>query len=472
MANNAQGTLKKEVANPTVASTDVKLPLAKQLVAAMGDFGYQFMYMWVASFITIYYTDVIGVEALVVSGLLLSVRLFDAVNDPIMGAIADRTNTRWGRFRPWVVIGGVMMSIVMVMLFNANPEWSDSTKIAWMYTFYILVTIAATICNMSYQAMIGVLTTDSQQRASITGKRMIFSNIAVGIIGMLAVKMIATLGGSNEEKGYFMSVLICCCIGMPVYISAAIFSKEVVTPVSKEKNIPVKAMLKTVAHSAPMLIMVGGFFLLGFSSYGRATMNTYYFKYYVGDYGLYATYSLFYMIGSISGALTISTFAKYVTNKGKSCGLALLAAAGVFVLIYFFPAPSPIYFALLLVFGILQGFISAVMISMVPDCSDYGEYTHGVRCDGFLSAIASFAMKAGGAVGPAVMLAVIDTMGFVPNEVQSDAVNNLINASVSLIPAVLYTLIAILFLGFYKIDLVKQREMVQELDRRRKENNT
>ncbi len=451
------------------ASTDVILSFRKQVTAAVGESGYQLMYMWAASFISIYYTDVIGVSLGAVSLLLFIVRLFDAVNDPLMGIILDRTRTRWGRYRPWVLVGGVLLAILMVLLFNANPEWGYTQKVVWMYALYILVTIAATICATAYQAMIGVLTSNGQQRGSIAGKKMMFTNLSIGIVGMFAVDVIAKMGGSNIRQGYFLTVLMACVVGLPIFVSSAIFSKEVVTPVSKSRTVAISKLLSTMFRNLPMMTVTLGFFLLGFSSYGRATMYTYYFSYYVGDFSMYGTFALVNMIGGITGALCASSFSKLVTNKGKTAAGTLAICSVLFGMMYFFAAPSPIYFVLIFVFAIFNGFTSATLVSMVPDCVDYGEYKHGIRSDGFLAAFVSFSMKFGGAVGPAVILAILGMIGFVPNEVPSTEVSNMINASVSMIPAGLYIVMSAMIFFLYKLDRDTQKNIVLELDKRRRE---
>ena len=449
------------------ASTDVSIPRKKQIEITLGDLGYNLIYYWVTAFITIYYTDVIGVSAFVVSGLLLWVRLFDALNDPLMGMLCDRTRSRWGRYRPWVALGGVLTSIFMIALFNANPEWSSTTKIVYMYIMYILLTVAATICNMSYAAMISVATTNGRTRAELAGKRQLFVNVGNGILGMIAVSAVGKLGGGNERMGYLFAVIITVVIGLPLLLNSVRVSKEVVTPVA-EKKASARELLKCVFGNKCAVVCVSCFLLLGFSSYGKAAMYTYYFKYYVGDYSLYSSYSLVNMIGCVIGAALVSwVVSRHSKNRGHDCAKSLVVSALFYGLLYIFPAPSVMYYVCIVLCGVFHGMSTALMTSAIPDCVDMSEYRYGVRSDGFLSAFMSFCMKTGGAVGPAVLIAIMGQLGYAANGVQNAQVLTVINASISLLPCVLYIIMAVLLFTLYDLNEEKHQIIVNELDKRR-----
>ena len=450
------------------ASTDISIPRRAQINITLGDLGYNLIYYWVTAFITIYYTDIIGVSAFIVSGLLLWVRLFDALNDPLMGMLCDRTRSRWGRYRPWVALGGVLTSIFMIALFNANPEWSSTAKIAYMYIMYILLTIAATICNMSYAAMISVATTNGRTRAELAGKRQLFVNVGNGILGMIAVSAVGKLGGGNERMGYLFAVIITVVIGLPLLLNSVRVSKEVVTPAA-EKKAGVRELFACVFGNKCAVVCVGCFLLLGFSSYGKAAMYTYYFKYYVGDYSLYSSYSLVNMIGCVIGAAMVSWLvSKHSKNRGHDCAKSLLISAVFYGFLYVFPAPSAMYYVCIILCGVFHGMSTALMTSAIPDCVDMSEYRYGVRSDGFLSAFMSFCMKTGGAIGPAVLIAVMGQLGYTANGVQNSEVLTVINGSISLLPCVLYIVMAILLFVLYDLDDMKHQHIVNELDKRRR----
>lgn len=139
----------------TYKSSNVMPSLGERISYGVADFGYASAYMWVSSFMTIFFTDYVGVPAASVSALLLVVRIFDAINDPIIGSIADRTKSKYGRYRPWIAVGGTVMCLMIALMFAVQPTWPMGVKIAWMWIVYIMVTVAATCYAMPFNALGG-----------------------------------------------------------------------------------------------------------------------------------------------------------------------------------------------------------------------------------------------------------------------------------------------------------------------------
>ena len=167
-----------------------RLTPRKRFYYALGDFGYNFMYYWLSTYLMIYYTDTIGIPAAAVSVMMLVIRIFDAVNDPIIGSLADRTNSRWGRYRPWFLLGSIAMATFIVLIFAADPKWSYTMRILWMWIIYILLTIASTCSNMPYGALNGCITPDSEDRAKVSALRMMFANTSSMVTVIIAVPLI------------------------------------------------------------------------------------------------------------------------------------------------------------------------------------------------------------------------------------------------------------------------------------------
>lgn len=136
---------------------DGSLSFVEKLHYGIGTIGYNASFHWVSTFLQIYYTDTIGVSAGALSALVLGVRLFDAVNDPIIGSMADRTRTRWGRYRPWLLFGGIGLPLSMIALFSARSSWSPATKVLWMCIWYVVATVMSTCYDMPYSALHGAL---------------------------------------------------------------------------------------------------------------------------------------------------------------------------------------------------------------------------------------------------------------------------------------------------------------------------
>jgi len=209
------------------------------------------------------------------------------------------------------------------------------------------------------------------------------------------------------------------------------------------------------------------FLVLGFTSYGRMAMMAYYFRYHANNAALMSTMGLVSLVSGFLGSAFLSPFLfKYTKHKGHSLVIFYAIAAIGFLLLYFFPAPSVMFWVLLFIANMANTAAVGTAYGTIPDTVDYAEYQTGVRCDGFLYSFTSFMMKAGGALGPSVLLAMIASRGFVPNVEQSASVLKVLNVSISVIPAIATTLILILY-TFYDLSDKKHEELRIELEKRR-----
>ncbi|MDD3337384.1 MAG: glycoside-pentoside-hexuronide (GPH):cation symporter [Lachnospiraceae bacterium] len=443
---------------------------AKRVYYALGDFGYNFMYYWLSTYLMIYYTDTIGISAATVSVMMLVVRIFDAFNDPIIGSLADRTNSRWGRYRPWFLIGAIAMATFIVLTFAASPDWSYTIRLMWMWGIYLLLTVASTCSNMPYGALNGCITPDSEDRAKVSGLRMMFANVSSMITVIIAVPLIrafSTDGSVSNARGYFWAVLITCLLGIPTMIVCCMKTKEVVTPPPTQESIPLKAQMESLTKNKPVAILIVGQLILGCVIYGRAAMLAYYWQYNAGDAGYATTYGWVSLIAAIFGTGWLGNkLFSHLKHKGKVCAILNFITAVAYFLMYFVTAPSILFWILTFIGSMSFYAYMGIHFGAIGDAVDYGEYVSGVRCDGFLSAIVSVANKAGGAIMPAVGAAVLAAMNYVANGVQSTEVLNAINWFITLIPAIISAINGIFYL-MYPISTEKHKEIMSELIRRR-----
>lgn len=447
-----------------------RLTPIKRFYYALGDFGYNFMYYWLSTYLMIYYTDTIGIPAATVSVMMLVIRIFDALNDPLIGSLADRTHTRWGRYRPWFMVGSIVMATFIVLIFAASPDWSFKGRMIWMWVIYILLTVASTCSNMPYGALNGCITPDSEDRAKVSSLRMMFANTSSMITVIIAVPLIRTFssdGSVSNARGYFYAVLITCILGIPTMILSCWKTKEVVTPPPTQKNIPIKAQMKSLVKNKPVIILIFGQFILGCVIYGRAAMLAYYWQYNAGDAGYATTYGIVSFFAAIIGTGWLGNFVfKKTRHKGKTSAILNFITAAAYYVMYFVTPPSILFWVLTFIGS--MGFYAymGIHFGAIGDAVDYGEYISGVRCDGFLSAFVSVANKAGGALMPAVGAAVLAAMNYVANTDQTPQILNAINWFVTLIPAIISTINGFLYL-MYPISTEKHKEIMEELIQRR-----
>lgn len=457
--------------NTDYTSTNIKLTIGQRMNYAISEFGYNAIYYWVTAYMLIFYTDIIGVAAGAVSVLTLVVRIFDAVNDPMIGSLADRTKSKWGRYRPWVFIGGTIMSLLILLLFNAQPDWPYTTKVVYMWVIYILVTVASTCCNMPFGALNGVLTSDGFERQKLSSMRMVFANIGSNFTGLVAVPLIvffSDAGGQQTQRGYLLAVALCIILGLPTMLWTSCKVREVVQPPPTQKSIPLKKQMGTLIHNKYIILAIFAQVVSGFNAYGRMGILMYYFTYYANNDALMSIQGVIGIAGGIIGSGFVGTLIyKKLQNKGRTIQVCYFGAAIGYVALFLMnPNATPFWIVAFLTQCIQSG-AGSTGYALIPDAIDYGEYRTGVRCDGFLAALVSFGLKAGGAVGPAIMLAILGAMGYVANQVQNATVLTFLNMCISVIPAVCCIVIVLLYC-LWDMTAERHEEIRVELEKRRK----
>ena len=448
-------------------NTDVKVPLISKIAYGMGDVGCNFSWMFVGNFLMIFYTDVFGIGMGAVAGLMLFSRFWDAINDPVIGGLSDKTHTRWGRYRPWLLIAAPLTAVVLTLTFWAHPDWPSNIKIVYMAVTYCILVLGYTCVNIPYGTLCGAMTQNIEERAKINTFRSVSAMIAIGVINIITVPLIAALGDGNDKRGYLLVAAIYGGIFAACHIFCFAKTKEVVEVPEKEK-ISLKTQLTSVAKNKPYMIAVTGQFLFGITLYGRNADALYYFTYVEGNQALFSTYSLFIIVPSIIGAACFPVVFRLTNNKGRSASIfALLTGISMFVM-YFFTAsktPVPFYLFSCLAQFFFSGFNTAIY-AIVPDCVEYGEWKTGLRNDCFQYAFISLGNKVGMAIGTSLLAGVLGSLGYLANQQQSPAVLAVMKHSFTTVPGILWIVTA-LVLYFYRLNKKTYHQIVQEIQDRK-----
>lgn len=416
----------------------IKLTGRQRFDFAVYDMGYMLLYYWVNAFMTIYYTDVIGVKISMVAMLTLVVRVFDAVNDPLIGSLADRTKTKNGRYKPWIRYGGAALAIMIVFMFSANPDWPYRIKVGWMWTTYLLVTIASTCCYMPYMAMNGVLSSDSGERNKLSSLRQVLVNIGGQAAAMMAVPLIMLFApvssGAQAAKGYSRAVLLCAVIFVPLAFYTSHQCKEVVTQIKEGKKVSLKLQMACFFKNKYAVLLQVGFLMFGLSQYGRMSILVYYFQYVAKDLRLNTVSGVVTLIACLLGCGFFSDYLyRKTNNKGKAMVIGFAAYGILTIPMYFLPASSFVFWFFLFFSQTAVAAAAGISYGMLGDVVDYGEYRTGIRADGFIAAFISFGQKAGAAIGPALLLLFINHLGYVPNAAtQNPAVLKVMTGGISI----------------------------------------
>ncbi len=450
------------------SETNIKIPLISKFAYGMGDVGCNFSWMFVGNFLMIFYTDVFGISMGAVAALMLFSRFWDAINDPIVGSLTDKTNTRWGRYRPWLLFAAPLTAIVLIISFWAHPNWSDTAKIIYMIVTYCILVLGYTCVNIPYGTLCGAMTQNIEERAKINTFRSVSAMIAIGIINIITLPLISKFSGEsgNQAQGYLLVAILYGVIFALCHIFCFAKTKEAVT-IPEKKKIPMKLQLKTVIQNKPYLLALLGQFLFGITLYGRNADALYYFKYVEGSEALFTTYSMAIIVPSIIGAGLFPLIFKWTGNKGRSASILALGTGICMLSLYFFSpvtSPIPFYICSGLTQFFFAGFNTAIY-AIVPDCVEYGEGKTGIRNDGFQYAFISLGNKVGMAIGTSVLAGVLGAAGFEANIEQNDAVLSIMKSSFSIIPGILWIVTAIA-LFFYRLNKRTYNKIVEEIKER------
>ena len=216
---------------------NVKVPLISKIAYGFGDVGCNFSWMFVSNFLMIFYTDVFGISMAAVSALMLFSRFWDAINDPIVGGLTDKTKTKWGRYRPWLLIAAPITAVLLIMTFWAHPDWSDRSKVIYMVITYCLLVLGYTCVNIPYGTLCGAMTQDIDERAKINTSRSVSAMVAIGIINIITVPLIGKLGSQSAKTGYLLVAIIYGCIFAALSFLLFCKNKRAGDYAGKRKNI-------------------------------------------------------------------------------------------------------------------------------------------------------------------------------------------------------------------------------------------
>ncbi|WP_285824437.1 MFS transporter [Schaedlerella arabinosiphila] len=441
---------------------------------SFGEVGSQLSWYMINTYLTIFYTDIVGLTASAISLIMLIARVWDAINDPMMGVIADRTRTRWGKFRPYLMFASPFLAIFNVLTFTVFPV-EGAAKVIICLICYIGAGMAYTAICVTYGGLVNLIARDSQIRMDYTSCRAIGSSVIQMILSAVAMPVILFFSQTFDEagalvadaRGYFITTVICSLIMLPCFWLCAWRCKEnvvVETPAQSAEKKPVWQSLKAMCKNKMLLITVFCVFMGAIAIMSRMSMLTYYVIYVVGSFTMIAPIFTSVTVGQLIGSLLLP-WGTRIFGKRNLLLLMNVVMVICFVIMFLIPANNNAFLIIIsLIIGV-TGASANVCTGMLSDCIEYGDWKYGIREEGLTYSYMSFGVKLATAVGGSVTVLLLAASGYVPNAEQTEAVKTGINAVVNLAPAVCIVISAIP-LFWYKLDKKLMDQIRVELDER------
>ena len=457
----------------------IKISIKEKIGYSVGDTASNLYFQTWMLFLLYFYTDVFGIPAAAVGTMFLVTRIWDAINDPIMGMIADRTNTKWGKFRPYLLWLALPFGILGVLMFT-TPDFSVTGKVVYAYITYTAMMMIYTAINVPYSALMGVITPNALERTGISSFRFVAAFVGGLIVQASTMTLVKTFGGDNETVGWSLAMLVLSVLAVILFLITFFTTKERVQPPAGQKT-PLKQDLKDLFTNMPwILIAIATVFQLTHIVIRNGSIM-YYFKYFVQDsdvilfgksysFGFETLASSFMLFGSVAtilGAILAKWFTKVFDKRNTFAGfffLSALAAASFYVL---GPQHIVLMFLLNLLYSFFMGPVAVLQWSIYTDTADYSEWKNGRRATGLLMSASLFALKLGVAIGGAVSAWLLAGYGFVPNQDQAEKALQGIRMLMTIFPAIA-GLGGVVTMFFYPLNNKRMLEIEADLTERRK----
>ena len=476
-------------------ATNQKSSLLERIGYGFGDMSSSMFWKIFSYYLPFFYSNVFGLSLVDAGVLVLVTRIWDAVSDPMMGVIADRTQTRWGKYRPYLLWVAPLFSIAGILLFT-TPDWGYGAKLVYAYVTYILMMTVYTGINVPYGAMLGVMTDDPQEKTVFSSFRMFFayggSFIALAAWEPLVNFFKSSVSQASTASAWQYAMMVIAAVCLVLFILTFLLTRERVKTVS---TVSVGSDFKALLHNRPWWLLIGAALCFNLFCTVRGATVAYYFADIIGfdaqlhlpslgdgqGVGFLFYAGLFLSVGEVSNMVGVACTVPLARRLGKkTLFMAVNASLLVLSIMFFFIPVSPTGFWLMLLFqvliSILTGVMSPLVWSMYADVSDYAELRYKTASTGLIFSSSSMAQKFGGAIGGAAVLWLLSACGYTPRTEEQLASQAIITQPesalmclrylMSFIPATV-ALIAIVVCHFYPLTTERVAEINEQLTKER-----
>lgn len=489
---------------PTQNLSVEKLSVIEKIGYSLGDLAANLIFQTLVTFIAFFYTDVFGIPPGKASVIIFICGWAGAFFSPVVGVLADRTNTRWGKFRPWILWTAIPFGALSLAAFS-TPDLGENGKVIYAFITYFALVLIYSANNLPYAALSGVLTGNMQERNSLSSYRFVAVMVAQFVIQALLLPLVLIAGDGDKAAGFKTIMMIFSCVGVVFFLITFITTKERVKPVVQEKTRVVDD-LKDLLGNRPWLIMLMATVLVFVTLALKGGSYIYYFQYYISE--SHAAQFLNEIgfnafINGLNGLLTSAGLTEFqwpedpatsafslfnaggiifmIIGIGFSKGLAdrfgkrdvygvALVISTVFMLAFYFYPPEAVWavFISQVLHGFFYGITIPLLWAMIADVADYSEWKNNRRATAIIFSAMLFGLKGGLTIGGALVAGLLDLYGYNAGaSVQSPETVNGIKLSVSIYASLPFLIVAGL-LFWYEINKDKEVIIERDLEARRK----
>ncbi len=453
-----------------------KLSFVSKMCFGIGAFGKDAVYAIVGTYLMMYLTDYRSVAPAFVGTLFMVARIWDAFNDPFMGMVVDNTKTRWGKFRPWILIGTILNAIVLVLLFLDNGI-EGKGYLVWCSVFYILWGMTYTIMDIPYWSLVPALTEDEMERSQMSAIPRIFASLAWLVVNSFGLVMVSKLGNGNDVRGFSILAIIISVVFILASIVTCLTCKERVV-VPKAEKTTVKGMINVLFKNDQVKIILGIALFFNIAYQLSNSFALYYFKYVAertydtaGNGVLYPVYAGVAGFAQM-GSMAILPFLSQKIGKKVSFFLAsfcpVFGFALLWILGYIIPKNVIAVGVCSAIVNVGIGFMLVFITVILSEVVDYGEYKLGTRNESILFSMQTFVVKFAGAFSGFLSGIGLTAIGYVANQQQSAGAENGMRIIMFLIPAILSALCFLIYIKGYKLTPDYYKEVKAGIEANRK----
>ncbi|QXO18084.1 melibiose:sodium transporter MelB [Vibrio ostreae] len=443
-----------------------KITLQTKISYGVGALGKDFACAPIYIFLMFYFTDVAGLSAAFVGTIFLAARIIDAITDPMMGVVVDNTRSRFGKFRPWIVIGTLLNAVVLVGLFSTHL-FEGTALYVYAAAAYILWGLTYTIMDIPYWSMIPALSSSREEREKLVVWPRLFASLAWFITGTYGLHIVGELGNGNQGDGFFnVAVLIAVLFVMSAFLIARNVKEKASPAVTTEKfnfkdvltiigkNDQLKALIGTVLSFQIANLLVGGFAI-------------YYFSYALGNAELFPVYMMVAGVAEVAGVFLFPRIAAWLPREHLwliACGFPVVSCVLLLLMGFLSPANAVMIgmAGAAIKFGV--GIANALQTVMLADVVDYGEYKTGRRSESVIFSVQTMLVKFAGAAGGFIVGMGLSIVGYIPNVEQSSSTIAGLEFMMIGLPAIMMILSGLVYYRYYRLHEGFDKRLLNEKD--------